>query len=334
MTAPIPTAPTFLYRDPAVFERERQSIFARSWQFLGLEADLRRRGEYVAEIIAGFPVVVVRDEAGALRGYHNVCRHRAGPLVSDTKGRCDKEFVCRFHKWRYGFDGALRAAVNFSATDSLDLASVSLLPIQVTAWRGLVFVNLDPTAGPLETLFGPVAARLPERASRSASVRHSHTVACNWKVYVETYLEGDHLEGVHADQGHHHEVFMDGEVALCGHTHAHHAPQDETAEENLWAWVWPNLGLTVYRDTLMIEHIRPDGPDRTIVDHTFLHSPEDLGVDAAMDASEDITDAHAWVCERVQNNLDAGVFTTGMLSPSREGAVAWFQAEVARRVSA
>lgn len=321
---PALTAPVQLYRDPAVFESERRGVFAKTWQFFGLEADLVRVGDYLAEVLAGYPLVVVRDENRQLRGYHNVCRHRAGPLVADAKGRCDREFVCEFHKWRYGFDGNLKEAVGFGADEGLDLGVLSLFPIRVETWRGFIFVNMDPDAASLIELLQPVEARFGSRADRTAIVRDSHPVVCNWKVYVETYLEGVHLEGVHptSEQAHHHDVFMEAEVALCG------VPDRQNAVESLWAWIWPNLGLTVYRGVLLLEHIRPDGPDRTRVDHIFLHAPEDPSVDAAMIASERITEDHTWLCERVQQNLDAGVYRQGVLSPSHEGAVAWFQGRI------
>lgn len=320
---PLTTAPAQLYRDVSVFEHERTSIFARTWQFLGLETDLRRVGDYIAEVLAGYPLVVVRDENRELRGYHNVCRHRAGPLVAEAKGRCDKEFVCRFHEWRYGFDGALKQATLFGGAEGFDPAAFGLFPIRVETWRGFVFVNLDPDAPPLIELLAPVEERFSAREDRTAILRDSHPVACNWKVYVENYLEGVHLEGMHASAEeaahHHHEVFMQGEVALCGDRSS-----DDDAR-NLWAWIWPNLGLTVYRGVLLLEHIRPLGPDKTQVEHIFVHAPEDPSVDAAIVASERITEDHAWLCEKVQQNLDAGVYHQGVLSPAREQAVAWFQ---------
>jgi choline monooxygenase len=323
---PLITAPAQIYRDQSVYDHERTRIFASSWQFIGLETDLRRIGDYIAEVLAGYPLVVVRDENRQLRGYHNVCRHRAGPLVAEAKGRCDREFVCQVHEWRYGFDGGLRETRHFGAPEGFAPADYGLFPICVETWRGFVFVNLDLDAPPLIDLLRPVEERFSSRSDRSAILRDSHPVACNWKVYVENYLEGVHLEGVHpsadAAEHHHHEVFMQGEVALCGD------PAVDDAAENLWAWIWPNLGITVYRGVLLLEHIRPVGPDHTQVEHIFVHAPEDPSVDAAIVASERITDNHAWLCERIQQNLDAGVYRQGVLSPNSESAVAWFQDRV------
>src|ERR1700743_3322902 len=77
------------YHDPAQWQVERVGVFARTWQFLGHESALPEPGCWIADVIAGYPVVVVRDEAGALNGFHNVCRHRAGPLTDGAAGRCE-----------------------------------------------------------------------------------------------------------------------------------------------------------------------------------------------------------------------------------------------------
>lgn len=327
MPSPLPTAPISLYRDNAVFERERTAIFSRTWQLLGLESDMRQPGDYHADILAGYPLVVVRDADGRLRGYHNVCRHRAGPLVAEGKGRCGRELVCRFHGWRYGLDGGLVEATGFGSADSLDPDDLSLFPVRVETWRGLVFVNLDMAATPLAQVLEPLDKALGPQPRRSAKVSHRHTVACNWKVYAENYLDGYHREGVHPTAGHlnahHHQVHIDGDIALYGghHDHGHTA-------ESLWAWVWPNFGLSVYRGVLTLEHLRPEGPDRTVLKHIFLHEAEDAGVEAALVNAERTADDDTWISERVQMNLDAGIYQQGVLSPSREGGVAWFQARL------
>jgi choline monooxygenase len=324
------TAPVEFYRDPEVFAAERAAIFAKTWQFLGLEADLDRPGAYIAGNLAGFPVFALRDASGGLKAYHNVCRHRAGPLVGDDRGRCDREIVCRYHGWRYSFDGALRDPANFGANSALDLSELSLFPARAETWRGFVFVNFDLEAAPLADTMRPLDAQFGDRSDLTARVMDSHTVACNWKLYVESSLEGYHLEGLHpgleADiHAGRHDVRIVGDVAL-------HDVADTDERDDLWAWVWPNLEFTFHRGVLCIEHIRPLSPDSTLLWHLYLHEPEDPGVDAAHITSERVTDEDAWMCERVQENIDAGVYRGGPLSPTHETAVAWFQERVARLI--
>ena len=191
------TLPVPFYRDPAVFAEERRRIFARTWQFLGLEADLTETGDFISRELAGYPILALRDEAGAIRAFHNVCRHRAGPLVDAPKGRCEGALVCRYHGWRYALDGRLRSAADFGATDGFDPRDFGLHPLKVETWRGLVFVNADADAEPLSALTAPIDALLGERVFPSEPYRESHPIACNWKVYVENYLEGYHIEQVH-----------------------------------------------------------------------------------------------------------------------------------------
>ena len=333
MPAPVMTAPVKLYVDPAIYALERTAIFAKAWLFGGLEADLVRPGDYIAETLAGYPLLIVRDKKGELRGFHNVCSHRAGPLASEARGHCENELICRYHGWRYDFDGRLKAASGFGPAEDFDLGNYGLKPIRVETWRGLVFVNLDLDAGPLGETLAPLEERLGGLAALSARIRHSHPIACNWKIYVENYLEGYHLEGVHPGHVIHegpdlHQVRVEGLVAM------HDAPATPDDKAGLWAWVWPNLGFSLYRDVLLIEHMRPSGPGQILLDHIYLHQPEDPRIDAATVASERITEEDAWICQRVQENLSAGVYVEGPLSPAHEGAVAWFQAAVKNAVLA
>jgi len=327
MAEAITTAPIELYLSEAAFQRERRYIFSRSWQFFGLLADLVRTGDFIADVMADYPLVVVRDEHGTLRGYHNVCRHRAGPLVEDGKGRCDREFACRYHDWRYGYDGKLKEARGFGPAEGWKPADLSLFPIRVETWRGFVFVNLDMTATPLAEVIRPLDERLGRQPYRSPIVRDRHPVACNWKLYVENYLDGYHREGVHpslaSEEGTQRiDIQMYGEVALC------EVREAANGSGGVWSWVWPNWGVNVYRDVLMLEHMKPEGVGRTQIEHIFLHEPEDAGVDAAILHSERITEEDTWISEQVQRNLKANIYHRGFLSPSHEAAVAWFQARV------
>src|SRR4051812_25104653 len=68
------------YVDPAVLERERERVFFKTWQCVGYREQVQNPGDYFTFDLAGEPLLIVRD-AAALRGFYNVCRHRAGPVA-------------------------------------------------------------------------------------------------------------------------------------------------------------------------------------------------------------------------------------------------------------
>src|SRR5258708_35706696 len=138
-----------LYADPDVYARERQIVFGRSWLLLAHESQFARAGDYVSATIAGYPVLAIRDESSGVRAFHNVCRHRAGPLVDEGNGRCEKTLRCRYHGWTYALDGRLASARDFRAAADFDPRGYSLFPLRCESWRGLVFINLHADAPPL-----------------------------------------------------------------------------------------------------------------------------------------------------------------------------------------
>ncbi len=136
------TAPADWYVDPALWPSERQAIFANNWQFLAHDSDLAEPRSYRADVLAGFPVLIVRGDDGEVRAFHNVCRHRAGPLVRDEAGLCDGHLTCAYHGWKYTLDGRLRAARDFGAASDFDPREYGLFPIRLAVWRGLIFAGI------------------------------------------------------------------------------------------------------------------------------------------------------------------------------------------------
>ena len=154
----VPTLPASAYRDPAMFERERRDIFAREWLLYGRSDQLLSPGDFLSATIIGYPVIVVRQADGSLRGFHNVCRHRAAMLTQDTSGSMPGGMIrCPYHSWTYQLDGCLNRAPGFGAAKGeVEPADLSLFPIAADEWRGLVFVCIA-TAGPsLIEWLGPI----------------------------------------------------------------------------------------------------------------------------------------------------------------------------------
>lgn len=326
------TLPARLYGCPDAWARERSAVFGRAWLFLGHEAEAPAIGDWIASDVAGHRLMAVRGKDGVLRAFHNVCRHRAGPLVTGARGKCEGELVCGYHGWRYALDGRLRSAVGFGAADGFDPRDFGLLALRLETWRGLAFVNLDRDAAPLRDLVAPLEALLSERGLNitAPALRRTHELACNWKTYAENYLEGYHIGAVHpklADElgSAEYRVRVEGDLVVQEAVGVNDGPQ-----AGVWGWLWPNLGINVYRDGAMIERMTPVGPGRTRLDYLFLNDCGEAPLGETLDASDRLTAEDAAICEAVQANLSAGAYDTGVLSPAHEAAVGWFQSRIAK----
>ncbi|HEY8172608.1 MAG TPA: SRPBCC family protein, partial [Dehalococcoidia bacterium] len=258
--------------------------------------------------------------------------HRGGPLVSDGIGVC-KTFVCQYHGWTYGLDGKLHAARDFGA-DDLDLSEFPLRGVRVEAWRGLVFVNLDPAAPPLTTWLGGLIGECAEYPIESFAVTHrsSHYIAANWKVYAENYQEGYHIPLVHPGlnkqiDARRYEV--DVRDGYC----VHRAPtRDGSVTSGIWLWRFPGLALNVYPDGMCVETYAPTSSGTTQVNYAFFFA-EDTPADeseATISSSNAILEEDRAICEAVQRNMASGLYTGGLLSPRHERGVAYVQELVIR----
>src|SRR5690606_39191448 len=128
------------YLGEGMLARDRRAVFARSWQLVGHENALAGIGDHLVTDLAGLPVLVVRDSQGVLRAFHNVCRHRAGPLATcDGKGA--KALRCQYHGWTYTLEGVLRSAPEMKDVPDFEPSSIRLPELRVGVWQGLVFVG-------------------------------------------------------------------------------------------------------------------------------------------------------------------------------------------------
>ena len=333
------TLPASAYHDPEWFARERTTIFAPTWQLAGFRAQLQQPGDYLTHLIAGFRVMVIVDDDGALRAFHNLCRHRAGPLVTDDHGHCTV-IVCEYHGWMYGLDGRLRRARDFGDAADLDPDQFSLFPIAVDEWRGLVFVRIDPVGEPLLSALGGLFERVAPQPieSLSYSQRLTHTIECNWKTYTDNYGEGYHIPFVHP--GLHRQVeSSEYRVDVHDGYTEHRVPtRDGATTSGLWLWRYPNLALNIYPEGMNIERWLPDGPrSTTVVYDCFVADPSATATNAEIvRLGVEVLDEDRRICELVQGNLESGIYTEGRLSPRHENGVhafhTWVRAAMAEPV--
>ncbi len=194
------TLPGECYWRQDVYERELQRIFRKEWICVGRVEDIPSPGDFMTESIGDEPLVIVRDAEGIIRAHLNVCRHRACQLVEGTG--TVKAFRCPYHGWMYGLTGELRGTPDFKATKHFDKADYPLHSVQVEVWDGFIMVNLDPGARPFADRISETSRWGLERYRIGPMVtthRWEYQLACNWKTYVENYIEAYHVPWVHAE---------------------------------------------------------------------------------------------------------------------------------------
>src|SRR5688572_6404026 len=194
------TAPNTWYTCPEIERAERRVVFGATWQMVGRTAQVSEPGAYLTADVAGEPILVVRGEDRVLRAFFNVCRHRAAPILNEPCGRASK-LRCRYHGWTYDLEGRLRGTPEFDGVCDFRKEDNGLAPVAVAEWGPFVWVHLDEPREPVEAFLAPLPGWVAGRdgfAGLTWYARKTYDVACNWKVYVDNYLDGGyHVNTVH-----------------------------------------------------------------------------------------------------------------------------------------
>jgi phenylpropionate dioxygenase-like ring-hydroxylating dioxygenase large terminal subunit len=192
------TFPAEMYLSEEIYRLEQKLIFGKTWCYVGHVNQLQGAGSYFTVEIAEQPLVIVLDEANHLRGFFNICPHRAGP-VAQGSGQCHR-LTCAYHAWNFDLQGDLKTCPDMETAIGFERDEHGLQPIQVETWGPFIFVNLDPKAAPLATQLGELPEQFKNyRFSEWARV-HSvdYWTDTNWKLYVENNVESYHEFSVHA----------------------------------------------------------------------------------------------------------------------------------------
>jgi choline monooxygenase len=194
------TLPSECYWDPAIFDRELEHIFFKEWLCVGRVEDIPNVGDYMTANIASEPLIIVRDGQGEIRAHLNVCRHRACQLVEGAGSL--KAFRCPYHGWMYALNGELRGTPDFKETRNFNKADYSLHSAKVEIWEGFIMVNFDADAKPFQNQVSDAdtwGLNLYRMGEMVTTHRWEYDIKCNWKVYVENFIEEYHIPWVHPE---------------------------------------------------------------------------------------------------------------------------------------
>ncbi|MBV9738661.1 MAG: aromatic ring-hydroxylating dioxygenase subunit alpha [Hyphomicrobiales bacterium] len=203
--------PASAYTSEAWFQREREELFAKTWNFVGMLEDVSDPGDYITVECGNAALVVLRDMTGRLRAFHNVCRHRGARLLEGS-GNIKRGLIsCFYHKWTYNLKGELQlASVPYQQElfPCLDKSLYGLHHAKVATWKNLLFVHPDPRALSLEEWLAEIPAKLgpfkpnqerlhdPEELVEISDI--TYRVRANWKIVTENFIDGYHLPLLHS----------------------------------------------------------------------------------------------------------------------------------------
>jgi Rieske 2Fe-2S family protein len=356
------TLPREYYVSADIFAEELNKIFMRRWVCVGRGAEIAAPGDYVVRQLGPAGIIVLRDQAGRVRAFHNTCRHRGTRLCEAPTGNLGERIVCPYHAWVYALDGRLLGAPSTTGMPEFNKADWPLHAVAVTEWEGFVFMNLDPRPEPFADAYAPLLDRFGRfNLSELVSARRiEYDVQSNWKLLFQNYSECYHCSPVHpalvklspATSGENDLFdgpflggFMTinedvGSMTMTGRSCGVPVSTTLDAEDQRRVYyysIFPNMLLSLHPDYVMFHTMWPEGPGRTRITCEWLFHSETLR-DSQWDPDDgvkfwDMTNRQDWhICEESQRGVSSPAYTPGPYSP-RESLSAAFDREVRKALT-
>lgn len=350
--------PREAYTSEELLAWELRHFFEAGWVCAGTTQDLAGAGDQTAVRVGSDGILLVRGEDGRLRGFYNVCRHRAHELLAAGECRRARSIRCPYHGWSYRLDGTLNPAVRSVHAPGFDSAAEGLVPARVEEWHGWIFVNASGDAPSLQDWMGDLEpiVRLYEPEQLRLGATHSYEIAANWKLVCENYDECYHCPQIHpqlcrvsppesGENPSHRGAFVGGPMDLVpqavtmsmdGHSDGINLRglSGRYLREVHYYGLFPNLLLSLHPDYVMTHRMEPLAPGRTRIECQWLFPPEALEKPGFKpDYAVEFWDTTNWqdwrAVESVQRGIQSRGYVPGTLT-SQEDAVYQFVTRVAR----
>jgi choline monooxygenase len=350
------TIPASWYTDERIYALELQTVFAQSWQLVARIDQLELVGAYVTAEIAGEPIVVVRGNDNILRGFFNVCGHHAAAVMTELEGTAN-HLRCPYHGWTYSLEGKLKGTPDFTGVCNFERSENGLVPVEILIWEKWVFVKLSGTGimpvSPAQTTTVQVSDHAQDAHATesfpSAQLisqikpldlaklhwveRRHYTFDCNWKVFVDNYLDGGyhvpHLhKGLDSVLDYSNYTIENGEgFCLQSSPMVSEGAEAETGavrqgDRALYYWLYPNLMINWYQGAMDTNLVIPHGINKTevIFDFYFADVSEAMRErnQASIEVGQRIQHEDEDICRSVQRGLNSRAYNAGRLSVRRE----------------
>ncbi|CAI6092791.1 hypothetical protein V2G26_012244 [Clonostachys chloroleuca] len=327
--------PASWYHSPAMYELERRAIFSKKWILVSHQLRFKEPGDFVQITEAGFTFFIVKDRKGVIHAHHNVCRHRAYPLVEKESGHLNV-LACKYHGWSYGFDGKLAKAPKYQDIPSFDKTANTLFKVHVHVDKlGFVWINLDANETPTtswEELFGTVdeQPRLQKFDMSNYTFDHQWEMIgdYNWKTLADNYNECYHCPTGHPGVAAISDLSKYWVETAGNHIQHFNVDKPDLKGQGIYStFHYPNASTTISPDFFYIMRCIPISSHQTKMEYEVYRNN-----DATDEAFTSISDFFKVVlkedkdlCNGAQKNLQAGIFLNGELHPHAEKGPLFFQ---------
>ncbi|KAJ5142449.1 uncharacterized protein N7515_001236 [Penicillium bovifimosum] len=308
----VPTLPASWYSSHGIYELERRAIFSRKWLLTTHKLRFPKTGDWLRYNIAGYAFILVKDREGNINAFHNVCRHRAFPVVTE-EGGTSRIFSCQYHGWSYGLNGKLAKAPGYQEVEGFDKSKNGLLPIHVHIdINGFIWLNLDAGEKP-ETSWEDDIAEIGLQSCFKDFSWEDYSFDHTWE------LTGEYNWKVLADYS-------------STVVYSTKSTPDQIAKDlkSATTYYFPNASMTVLPNLFIMQRFIPTSPTtcstRYEVYRRKSSSDEDFELINQVH-NRLMTEVHGR-CVETQRNLDLGVFVSDEPHPHMEKGLVSFQAIV------
>ncbi|CAG8104288.1 unnamed protein product [Penicillium olsonii] len=335
--------PTSWYTEPEFYEFERRAIFSKHWLLTTHRLRLPEAGSYLRFEIAGFDFLLVKNKAGSIQAFHNVCRHRAYPLIDkDAPDQGKKSILsCGYHGWTYNLDGKLTKAPKFDEAKDFDGSAYSLFKIHTHVDRtGFVWVNFDASDSPMpwEQMNGGTdeQPRLNDFSLDNYVYHRTWTTngQYNWKLVGDNYNECYHCKASHPGITKITNLDKYSVTPYSGRFEHFPPNRDDIKTEDFeyfgngaFTYNFPNTSVNLSTPYFFIMRVVPTGPTTVTTEYQVYRNPDspEEAFNRAGEFFEGIELEDYDLMNGVQKNLNSGVYVHGPLHPQREGGVLYFK---------
>jgi len=317
------TPPASWYTDGRFFQLERDTTFRHHWLFAGRLDQVRQCGDFFTGSYLGRPYLVARNDSGQLNAFYNVCSHHGTRVVTgDGRGQT---FVCPYHGWTYRLDGSLKSARGAGAIHCRSKRELGLQPLPLATWGPWILLHFGSPTEAIDRTF----ARLEGERDRldleglTFLARVSYPIDCNWKVFVDNYLDGGyHVPVLHKNlsgdldlAGYRSEIGDIYSLQTCPGTGA-----DRLGKGAVYLWVHPNMMINRYGNWMDTNLVLPLTEDRCLVvfDYYYLGDPGEARLAEALASSAQVQQEDGHISLEVQAGLASGVYRRGVYAPRYE----------------